>query len=108
MLSKKYGELIDTLKYTNLFRYFVSEDIITLEDRDKILSEKDPHEKIELVLRKVIYALKARDTKPFYSLLKVMKHNGDSTTKILGESIEESLVSSTADSVKRGTLIQCI
>jgi len=81
----------------------VSEGIITLEDSDEISSEKDPIEKIELVLRKVASALKAGNTKPFYSLLKIMKDNGDSATAILGESIEESLVSSTADSIERGT-----
>jgi len=93
IFKKQYDTLIDTLKQTDLYRYFVSEDIITISDHEEISSESIPTKKIEIFLMKISFPLEAGHTESFYRMLTVMTTRGNLAVKELAESIKESVKS---------------
>ena len=91
MFRKQYSALVDTLKTTDLYRYFVSEEIITLAENDDISAEVNPSRKVEILLRKVSSPLESGHTNSFYKMLKVMASYGNEATKDLARKVNESL-----------------
>ena len=82
---------MDTLKSTDLYRYFVSEKVITMSDRDEISSRTNPIERVELLLRKISSPLESGHTESFHSMLNIMSIYGNMATKKLARDITESL-----------------
>ena len=97
VFRKKYSALVDTLKTTDLYRYFVSEEIITLDENDEISAESNPIKKIEILLRKVSSPLKSNHTKSFYVMLEVMASYGNKATKDLARDINKTLHGTMSD-----------
>ena len=91
VFRKKYSSLIDTLKTTDLYRYFVSEEIITLDEDEAISAERNPINKVKILLRKISSPLEGGYTKSFYVMLQVMAFYGDRATKELARNINDIL-----------------
>ena len=91
VFRKKYSSLVDTLKTTDLYRYFVSEEIITLAENDELSAETNPIKKVEILLRKISSPLEGGYTKSFYVMLQVMASYGNRATKELSRNINEML-----------------
>jgi len=83
--------LVDTLKCINLYRYFVTEDIITFDEEEEISCEKNPRKQSEIFLKKMSSSLKTGFTKSFYKMLDVMEIHGNLTTKELARDIKKSI-----------------
>jgi len=91
VFKKQYSSLVNTLKTTDLYRYFVSEEIITLAENDEISAESNPNKKVEVLLRKVSSPLESGLTKSFYMMLEVMASYGNTATKELARKVNEML-----------------
>ena len=100
VFRKKYSALVDTLKTTDLSRYFVSEEVITLADKEEISAESNPTEKVEMMLSKISSPLQSGHTKSFYVMLKVMASYGNRATKELARNINDTLHGSVSDDGK--------
>jgi len=83
--------LVDTLKFTNLYRYFVAENIITLDEEEEISCESNSIKKIEIFLKKVSSSLKTGFTVSFYKMLDIMRIHGNLATKELARNIKKSI-----------------
>jgi len=97
VFRKKYSALVDTLKTTDLYRYFVMEEIITLAENDEISAETNSIKKIEIFLRKISSPLQNGHTRSFYVMLEVMASYGNRATKDLSRDINKILHSSVSD-----------
>ena len=104
MFRKQYSALVDTLKATDLYRYFVSEGIITLAENDEISAESNPIKKVEMLLRKVSSPLESGVTKSFYVMLEVMASYGNKATKELARMINDMLQLPVSDHGKLCTM----
>ena len=97
---KKYSALVDTLKNTDLYRYFVSEEIITLAENEELSAEVIPIKKVEILLRKISSPLESGHTKSFYVMLEIMASYGNRATKELSRNINETIHGSVSDDGK--------
>ena len=88
---KKYAILVDTLKVSNLYTYFVSEEIITPSDLDDISCERNNREKIKTVLKMISSSLKNGSTELLYRMLRVMMAHGNLDARNLASTIKESI-----------------
>ena len=98
VLTKNFSALVNTLKYTDFYRYYVSEGIITLDCLEELSVESSQVRKVQQLLCKISSTLRDGNLKPFNTLLKIMVEHGDSATKQLAEEIKESLSNWTTDS----------
>ena len=88
---KKYAILVDTLKVSNLYTYFVSEEIITPSDLDDISCERNNREKIKTVLKMISSSLKNGSTELLYRMLRVMMAHGNLDARNLASTIKKSI-----------------
>ena len=91
IFKKNYAILVDALKYTDLYRYFVSEDIITLNDLEDISCEGNSIKRVETFLRKISSSLETGFTESLYRMLDVMMTHGNLATKELARNIKKSV-----------------
>jgi len=92
VFRKQYGTLVDTLKTADLYRYFVSEGIITFAENEELTAENNPTKKVEALLRKISGPLESGLTgKSFYVMLEVMASYGNMATKELARNINDTL-----------------
>ena len=85
--QKNFGNLVDILQCNDLYRYFVSEGIITMREHDELNYEANPIEKIKKFLGKVSSSLNIGYTKSFYKMLDVMHTHGNAATTDLATNI---------------------
>ena len=67
----------------DLLTYFVSENIITLNEEEVIKSSTTKSEKVRKLLLNISGPLKAGDANGFYVMLKIMKDRGTKATQNL-------------------------
>lgn len=91
VFTKNFGILVDALKYTDFYRYFVAEEIITLNDLEEISCESNSIKKVEIFLKKVSSSLEIGFTESFDRMLGVMMKYGNLATKGLARSIKKSI-----------------
>jgi len=103
VFREQYSILVYALESADLYRYFVSEEIITLIEYDDISAETNLHEKAEVFLRKVYSSLEIGHAKSFYKMLEVMASYGNEATKELARKINKTL--HTSVSVNNGMSI---
>ena len=108
VFTKNFGSLINVLSSTDLYSYFVSENVITLADFQEISSCATSKQKAGLLLTKISATIDAGHTSSFYSMLNIMVDFGNIATNELSLQIRQSL-STTGQSVN-GKIIysQCI
>lgn len=106
VFKKTYSSLVDILNSTDLYRYFVSEGVITLAENDEISAETNPIKKVEILLRIISSALENGYTKSFYLMLQVMVCYGNTATKELAKTISHMLHGSVSDD--DGKIIICL
>lgn len=88
--QKSYGNLVDILKCDPLYRYFVSEGIITMREyEDEINCETNHVKQIKIFLGKVSSSLETEYTKSFYKMLTVMSTHGNAATRDLAANIKD-------------------
>ena len=97
VFRKKYSLLIDTLKTTDLYRYFVSEEIISLAENDDISAENNPIKRVKKFLGIITSALESGHVESFYLMLQVMASYGNRATKNLARTINDMLHCSVSD-----------
>ena len=96
VLQENYAILRHTLMdVDNLLQYFVVENIITMDEEDKIKSLDVKSEKVRNLLLYISGPLQAGDTNGFYNMLKIMKRYGTRATQSLAKHMESSLVNRT-------------
>jgi len=78
----------------NLLRYFVTENIINVEDQRVIIANPRTSEKARLLLEHISGLLQAGNSKPFRRMLDIMEKYGNKSTKELAISIKMYLVKS--------------
>ena len=100
VFKKNYSALINMLKSTDLYRYFVSEEIITPAENDEISAESNPLTKAQMFLQKVSSPLESGQTNSFYAVVDVMATYGNRSTKELARSINVTLHASVPDGGK--------
>ena len=91
LFKKNYAILVDALKYTDLYRYFVSEEIITLNDLEDISCESNSIKKVETFLKKISSSLETGFTESLYRMLDVMMTHGNLATRELARNIKKSI-----------------
>ena len=85
--QKEYGNLVDILQCNDIYRYFVSEGIITMHELNELNYEVNPIEKIKNFLGKVSSSLNTGYTKSFHKMLDVMNTHGNAATRDLARNI---------------------
>ena len=91
VFKKHYAILVDALKYTDLYRYFVSEDIITLNDLEDISCESNSIKRVETFLKKISSSLETGFIESLHRMLCVMMIHGNLATKELAKNIKKSI-----------------
>ena len=85
--QKHYGKLVDILQCNDLYRYFASEEIITMREHDELNYEANPIEKIKKFLGIVSSSLNTGYTESFHKMLDVMHTHGNEATRDLARNI---------------------
>jgi len=79
----------------NLLKYFVTTNIITIDDQSEILDPPTITRKVTLLLRHISGPLEAGDHKPFRMMLDIMEKHGNLATKSLAISAKKCLMTKT-------------
>ncbi|XP_065905061.1 uncharacterized protein [Dysidea avara] len=89
-LYKKYfAEMTHTLTdIDTLLPYFISKEVINVQDRAVIKSKPRPSDQVNELLMYINGPLSVNDTTSFYSLLDVMEEHGNITTKQLANAMK--------------------
>ena len=104
---RHYASLCSTVTDINtLLPYFVSENIISISDHEKIIS--DPNvtnsEKVVKLLSHISGPLEAGDAKGFHKMLDIMKERGNQGTKDLAVNMNSEMISSNSEKEYEGQL----
>ena len=71
-----------------LLPYFISKEVINVQDRAVIKSKPRPSDQVNELLMYINGPLSVNDTTSFYSLLDVMEEHGNITTKQLANAMK--------------------
>ena len=95
IIRKFYSKLCNYLtEIDELLTEFLSEDIITHDDKEKIRARHLTKEKVGILLERLQCLLKTGDTVHFLVFLKIMKKYGSKSTVELANELEELYESS--------------
>ena len=75
----------------NLLKYFVENEIINIEDSEKIRNISVTSNKVEIILLKIQGPLESGDPQEFYKMLRIMEEHGVQATKDLAVDLKKSL-----------------
>ena len=87
-----HNKLVDIVPATDLSHYFVSDNIITLEDYESIIRSSTPQEAAKILLDKVSLQLQSGNNTIFNKMLLIMDHHGVATAKELSHEIRSKLL----------------
>ena len=88
VFTAHYAKLCSTLTdIENLLKYFVEENVISVEDQSEINSKVKPSNKVSKLLQHISGPLESGDSKPLYTLLSIMEKHGNRATKDLANSL---------------------
>ena len=89
--KKFYPELTATLFASDLSSYFVSKDIISMNDEERIDKATTKNEKAKIVLRIIFQHLEGGYTDSFKHMLDIMEDNGTKPVADLALRIKSEL-----------------
>jgi len=89
---ENYAMLCNTMTdIDDLLKYFVSEEIITINEEERIKNCSTKSDKVRMLLLIISGPLQTGDKYGFYVMLKIMKKYGTKATQSLAELIKSSV-----------------
>ena len=106
VFTKHYASLCSTLTDINtLLPHFVSENIISISDHEKISAPNVTNsEKVVKLLSHISGPLEVGDVKGFHKMLDIMKERGSQGTKDLAVNMSSETISSNSEKEYEGQL----
>lgn len=90
---ENYAGLCNTMTdIDDLLKYFVTEEIITINEEEKIKNHITKSDKVRMLLLRISGPLQAGNKTGFYVMLKIMKKYGTRATQDLAEFLESSTI----------------